>query len=168
MFTTDNHSAPHSHARMNRYPRVYELSLKYGPPSIDLYQADVLDCYGDASFCRGPKVNHRTPCDVSREELNYYGTFSFSFMGFRDLLFYLHPVAFFSEIDPEGELANFYLMSLDSKYTQGVEKLREEDRSALRAGIEWMWFSGDERFGMWSFCSTLKKAIGIETFDYDL
>jgi len=132
-----------------------------------LFKADVLDCYGDKSFCKGPEVNHRVPQDVSKKELEYYGSFAFVYMEFEDLLFYLYPVALYYEQDWEIDAIHSLLMSLERHHTK-IAKLAQEDQDALIAGLKWIWFSGDSRFALWSECENLQRIIGVETFEHDL
>ena len=45
---------------------LYNLSIKYSPPSINLRDAELLDSYGNASRAKVP-MNHNHPDDVTKK-----------------------------------------------------------------------------------------------------
>lgn len=120
-----------------KYPSVYDLSSRYGPPGTNLRQARIRDYHGDASFAPRP-VRHRHPEDVSREDLEYYHDV-FAFMEFRDLLFYLYPVAF--ECEKDSRLPIFFYLGFLERSLGQVRSLPAGDQEAVFNGLRWIWYS---------------------------
>lgn len=146
---------------MDRYPRVYAMSKRYGPPEINLRDAEILDSYGDESYATRP-IEHTVPENVTREDLDFYG-WVYAFMGFRDLLFYLHPIAFEYEKDVRMDCVDAFMYSLDRIIPDEMPKLVQEDREALLEGLNWMWNSGGggSDYSDWAQCPNLQKALGV-------
>lgn len=151
---------------MDRYPRVYALSEKYGPPRIDLRRAEIIDSYGDDSYASRP-IDHKVPEDVSREDLDFYG-WVYAFMKFADLLFYLYPIALEYEKDLRIDCIDSFMYSLDQCLPDEMPKLPEDDREALIAGLNWIWTSGDSGYADWVQCPNLQKAIGVTASWHDI
>ncbi len=145
--------------KMNRYPQVYSLSRRHGPPKINLRDAEILDSCGDESYATRP-INHQVPEDVSREDLDFYG-WVYAFMEFRDLIFYLYPVALEYEKDIRIDCVDPFMYSLDRFISGEMSKLSEEDREALVSGLKWIWHSGELGYADWIQCPNLQKAINI-------
>jgi hypothetical protein len=145
---------------MDRYPRVYTFSESYGPPRIDLRRAKILDDYGDDQWST-LEVCHRYPKDVSRKELDHYA-WVYPFMEFRDLLFYLYPVALEYERNPTCDFVHSFLYSLDSGFEEGVAELSDEDREALKAGLIWIWSDWGSDYAPWWQCKQLSEFIHVE------
>ena len=144
---------------MNRYPRIYEFSERWGPPKISLRDALILGDYGDDSYATRP-IKHVKPSDVSRKDLDFYG-WLYAFMGFHDLLFYLYPIALEYEKDIRLDCIDPFMYSLDIWLPSEIGKLRDADQEALLAGLQWIWFAGDSGYADWSQCPALQRAIGV-------
>ena len=145
---------------------VYMLSKKYGPPRINLRDAELLDSYGDDSWAKRP-INHRVPEDVSLEDLKYYG-WVYAFMAFEDLLFYLYPVVIAFEQDQTLDCIDSLMYSLDRFIPTSSSKLSKTDQSALCEGLTWLWEVGSPGYADWVQCPNLQKFIGIEVTWDDL
>lgn len=148
---------------MDRYPRVYSFSERHGPPRIDLRMAQIRDDYGDDQWAT-LAVSHRYPNDVSRKELDHYARV-YSFMGFRDLLFYLYPVALEYERNPNGDFVHAFLYSLDDRFEEGIKSLSDQDCEALKAGLIWIWSYWASDYAPWWQCKRLSRFIGIDPGD---
>ncbi|QDT13981.1 hypothetical protein [Alienimonas californiensis] len=123
------------------HPAVLALSEKFGPPKINLRQAELLDGYGynQGEYAQRP-IAHNMPWHVSREDLDYYWSV-FSFMSDEpgSLLFYLYPVALEFERDPALDASDGLLYVLDMNYSALQPLLREaEDAAAFAEGLNWM------------------------------
>ena len=151
---------------MDRFPRVYALSKKYGPPRIDLRRAEIIDSYGDESYATRP-IDHKVPENVSREDLDFYG-WVYAFMKFPDLLVYLYPIALEYEKDLRIECIDGFMYSLDRCLPDEMPKLPEDDREALIAGLNWIWTSGDSGYADWVQCPNLQEAIGVTASWHDI
>ncbi len=145
---------------MDRYPRVYTFSEKYGPPKVDLRRAKILDDYGWDQWAT-LEISHRVPKDVSRKQLDHYG-WVYSFMEFKDLLFYLYPVALEYERDPCGDFVDSFLYALDRRFDEGLKLLSDEDREALKAGLFWIWSDWGSDYAPWWQCKNLSAFIGVD------
>jgi hypothetical protein len=144
---------------MDRYPRVYSLSKRYGPPEINLRDAELLDSFGDESYATRP-IDHKVPENVSRKDLDFYG-WVYAFMGFRDLLFYLYAVALEYEKDNRMDCVDGFMDSLDRLLPEEMPTLPDDDRDALIAGLTWIWNSGNAGYADWVQCPNLQRAIGV-------
>jgi len=144
---------------MSRYPRVHSLSEQYGPPKISLRDAEILDSYGDESYATRP-ISHNAPDDVSRKDLDFYG-WVYAFMEFRDLLFYLYPIALEYDRDNSLDCVDSFMYSLDRLYPEQAPKLPKDDQEALIVGLNWMWNTGEAGYADWVQCPNLQKAIGV-------
>lgn len=145
---------------MERYPRVYDLSERNGPPRINLRQGQIRDDYGDDTWATLP-ISHREPRDVTRKELDHY-PWVYCFLEFRDLLFYLYPTALEYERNPNCDFIHSFLYSLDNELYGGLKSLDESDRDALKAGLVWIWSDWGSGYAPWSQCRGLCDFIGIE------
>lgn len=143
-----------------KYPKVYELSKRYGPPIVDLRQAEILDSYGDESRTKVP-VEHRVPEDVTREQFDYYG-WIYPFVEPTDLLFYLYPIAREYEADKRLDCMDSFLYSLDRNVKPLLSQLPKEDQDALREGLRWIWDVGGDDWADWEQCPNLQEAIGLK------
>lgn len=144
------------------HPHVYELSKKHGPPRIDLRTAWIMDCHGDDTFA-GEPLRHRVPEDVSRQDLDRYQAV-YAFMEFKDLLFYLYPVAAELERDNSLFCIESFLWSLDGYVPTESALLPAADQQAFLEGLKWVWGSapiGSPEFPDWYHCPHLQAAIGV-------
>lgn len=138
---------------------VYELSRKHGPPRIDLRTAEIMDSYGfEGRATRA--INHRTPNDVSRDDLDFYG-WIYAFLEFEDLLFYLYPIAL--ELDKSKSLycIDSFMYSLNRFVPEESSKLTKIDQQALIEGLRWMWDAVQLGYTDWEEYTNLRIAIGI-------
>lgn len=140
------------------HPLVHDLSTKYGPPRIDLRTAWIMDSHGNASGATRA-MHHRSPDDVSRDDLEFYGAV-YAFMDFYDLLFYLYPVAREFEQDTSLECIDSFLYSLNGHVPSESIPLPAEDRQGLLEGLAWVWGAAP-RNGVWVQCPNLQSAIGV-------
>jgi len=154
-------------AKMNQYPQVYDLSKRYSPPKINLRDAEILDGCGDGSHATH-SIDHRIPENVSRVDLDAYGWGVYSFMEFRDLLFYFYPVALEYARDNQIDCIDPFLYSLDRFIPEEMLKIPEEGRKALVAGLQWMWKAGQVSYADWLQCRNLQKVIGVSVSQRDL
>lgn len=144
------------------HPLVYELSMKYGPPRIDLRKAWIMDSHGDDTFA-GEPLHHRVPEDVSRQHLDRYQAV-YAFMEFADLLFYLYPIAAELERDPSLFCIESFIWSLNGHVPTESASLPAEDQRAFLDGLKWLWDSappGSPDFPDWYHCPNLQAAIGV-------
>lgn len=145
--------------RTMEYQNVYELSKRNGPPIVDLRHAKIEDDFGDRSHAE-LSVSHRVPEDVSREQLDYYGSI-YGYLEDSDLLFYLYPIAREYAADNSLECIDAFFYSLDRSLDAITVSLSEHDRTALIDGIRWIWESGGASYADWYQCKNLQKIIGI-------
>lgn len=141
------------------YERVYELSKRYGPPKVDLREAEILDSYGSEAQAK-VAVEHRVPEDVTREQLDYYGGV-YAFVEETDLLFYLYPVAKAFADDLNLDCIDSFLYSLEWKIESLMAGLNEEDGEALKEGLLWIWEAGGTDYADWVQCPGLQEVIGL-------
>jgi len=134
-------------------------SLSHGPPKINLRDAEILDSYGDESHATRP-ISHNTPRDVSRADMDFYG-WVYAFMGFRDLLFYLYPVALEYEKDLCFDSIDPFMYSLDTWISSEMPKISVDDQDALIVGLRWIWDAGEPGYADWEQCSSLQRVIGL-------
>lgn len=125
------------------HPRVYELSTRHGPPKTDLRIGDIMDDWGDDARATRP-INHQVPEDVSREDLDFY-QHGFPYMSFTDMLFYLYPVALENEKETGEYWVDSLLGCIDYRLPDEWGKLSEEDQSALKEGLQWIFETDTER-----------------------
>ncbi len=145
---------------------VYELSRKHGPPRIDLRTAEIMDSYGfEGRATRA--INHRTPNDVSRDDLDFYG-WIYAFLGFEDLLFYLYPIALELDKSKSLDCIDSFMYSLNRFVPAESSKLSSVDQQALIEGLRWMWDAVPLGYTDWVQCPNLQKAIGISVSWDDL
>lgn len=140
------------------HPAVLALSEKFGPPKINLRQAELLDGYGynQGEYAERP-IAHNMPWHVSREDLDYYWSV-FSFMSDEpgSLLFYLYPVALEFERDRCLAALQSLLFSLDMTYPALLALLREpEDAAAFAEGLSWILDAGGPDGAPFWFCPNL-------------
>ena len=138
---------------------VYELSLSYSPPKINLRDARILDDYGDESNAKR-KINHNRPEDVSREDLDYYA-WEYSFMQFEDLMFYFYPIALEYEKDSSIECIDSFMYSLDRHLPISKQRLSQQNILAIQEGLRWILESGETGYADWAQCPNLQTEIGI-------
>ena len=140
------------------HPTVYSLSRKYGPPEIDLHKAEIMDSYGDETCATHP-INHRIPEDVTRDDFDHY-QMVFAFMGFKDLLFYLYPIALEFERDKCLHCVDFFLYSLNRFVPEESSMLSAEDQQGFLEGLRWIWDAAPLGYADWVQCPNLQAAIG--------
>ena len=145
---------------------VYELAKKHGPPRIDLRRAEIMDSYGDESRATH-EINHRTPEDVSRADLDFYGWVN-PFLKFEDLLFYLYPIALEFERTKSLDCIDSFLYSLDRFVPTKSLRLPKEDQQAFLDGLRWIWNSAPLGYADWVQCPNLQRAIGVSVTWDDL
>lgn len=145
---------------------VYLMSRKYGPPRVDLRKALIMDDYGDESYATRP-INHRLPEDVSREDLDFYGHV-YAFMGFKDLLFYLYPIAMEFEHDKGLDCVDAFMYSLDRHFPEDYMSLTADDQQGLIDGLRWIWNAAPLGYADWIQCPNLQAAIGVSVGWNDL
>ena len=138
---------------------VYELSKKNGPPRIDLRRAEIMDSYGfEGRATRA--INHRTPKDVSRDDMDFYG-WIYAFLGFEDLLFYLYPIALELDKSKSLDCIDSFMYSLNRFVPEESSKLTKIDQQALIEGLRWMWDAVQLGYTDWEEYPNLRIAIGI-------
>ncbi|NJO52950.1 MAG: hypothetical protein HC840_30140 [Leptolyngbyaceae cyanobacterium RM2_2_4] len=140
------------------HPTVYSLSRKYGPPEIDLRKAEIMDSYGDETYAARP-INHRVTEDVSRDDFDYY-QWVFAFMGFKDLLFYLYPIALEYERDKCLNCVDSFMYSLNRFMPEELAQLSAEDQQGVLDGLRWIWDAAPLGYADWVQCPNLQAAIG--------
>jgi hypothetical protein len=138
---------------------IYNLSMKFGPPKIDLRKAQILDDYGDESYAE-LAVNHKKPNDVKREEFDYYG-WVYSFMAPEDLLFYLYPIVIEYSKDKEIDCIDSFMYSMDRELPKLQEKLNNDDKLALENAFKVIWDVGGDDYADFAQCKNLQELIGI-------
>ena len=97
-----------------KYKDIYDLSMKFAPPKVDLRKARILDDYGDES-CAKLLINHKKPDDVKREEFDYYG-WVYPFLEPNDLLFYLFAIVIEFKKDNEIDCIDSFMYSMDREW----------------------------------------------------
>jgi hypothetical protein len=142
-----------------QHPSVYELSKKYGPPTIDLRTARIRDDYGDESSATRP-IKHRVPEDATKEDFDFYQDV-FAFMEFADLLFYLYPIALEFERNAELNCIDSFMYSLDQFVPRESSKLPPSEQESLKDGLVWIWDAAPPRYADWGHCRNLQAAIGL-------
>lgn len=148
------------------HPAVFELSRKHGPPRIDLRKAEIMDSYGfEGRATRA--INHRTPNDVSRDDLDFYG-WIYAFLGFEDLLFYLYPIALELDKSKSLDCIDSFMYSLNRFVPAESSKLSSVDQQALIEGLRWMWDAVPLGYTDWVQCPNLQKTIGVSVSWDDL
>ena len=150
----------HKVALMNK-ENVYHLSKTHGPPVVDLQHGMIGDDWGDRSNAKLP-TPHQIPEDVTRDQLDHYGSAVFSYMEDSDLLFYLYPIAKVYAEDPSFEWIDGYMYTLDKRIEAIFGTLGPHDRDALVDGLMWIWESGGIDNADWYQCRHLQKVIGID------
>lgn len=145
---------------------VYELSRKHGPPRIDLRKAEIMDSYGFEDRATRA-INHRTPNDVSRDDLDFYG-WIYAFLGFEDLLFYLYPIALELDKSKSLDCIDSFMYSLNRFVPAESSKLSSVEQQALIEGLRWIWDAVPLGYTDWVQCPNLQKAIGISVSWDDL
>ena len=132
---------------------------------VNLRTAMIMDDYGDESYAKMP-VNHRFPEDVTKEELDYYG-WIYPFMEPTDLLFYLYPIALEFEKDKKLDCIDSLFYSLNDKVEDLMSTMCDDDISALKNGLLWVFESDGLGYADWDQCKKLQKVIGIKVYGYD-
>ena len=151
---------------MNQHQSVYSLSKRYGPPNINLRDAEIEDSYGDETYATRP-INHQVPEDVTKEDLDFYPQV-YAFMEFRDLLFYLYPVALEYEKDKGLETIDSLFYSLERELPAQLESLSKDDQEAIIDALKWIWETHKLGYADWVQCIYLQKLIGISVTWDDL
>ena len=86
-----------------------------------LRKAEIMDTYGfEGRATRA--INHRTPNDVTRDDLDFYG-WVYAFLGFEDLLFYLYPIALELDRSKSLDCIDSFMYSLNRGITKGKSTL---------------------------------------------
>lgn len=138
---------------------IYNLSMKFAPPKIDLRRAQILDDYGDESYAK-LVVNHKKPDDVKREEFDYYG-WVYPFVEPEDLLFYLYAIVIEYSKDKEIDCIDSFMYSMDRELSSLQEKLSGDDRAVLENAFNVIWKVGGDDYADFAQCKNLQELIGI-------
>ena len=141
------------------YQEIYNLSKSFGPPKTDLRQGQILDDYGDESFAK-LKVNHQTPCDVKRKEIDYYG-WVYPFLEPTDLIFYLYPLLVEFKKDQEIDCFDSYVYSMDRNIIGLLKLLTTEQKKVIKMSFKLIWDLSDEKSVDWFSCPNLQKLVGL-------
>lgn len=144
-----------------KYQDVYNLSLQYSPPQVNLRDAQILDDYGDETYATMPIVHH-SPNDVKRTELEFY-VWIYPFVAGTDLLFYLYPIALEYEKDKHLECVSSFLYTLDRRVETLLAEINQAQQDALINGLKWIYESGGTDYADWWQCPNLQRLIGIRT-----
>ena len=142
------------------YPNVHTLAKRYGPPKVDLQDAEILDSYGSEAHAQLP-IMHHVPEDVTREQLDYYG-WIYPFVEDTDLIFYLYPIAREYATDLSLDCIDSFLYTLEWRLERLLPTLTEEDEAALREGLLWIWDVGGTDYADWERCPTLQEFVGLK------
>lgn len=139
---------------------VRDLSSMFAPPRMNLRSAARLDSlYGDDRFT-DRDINHRSVDDVTRADLDFYA-WSFSYMDFPSLLFYLYPVASHYESDNSLECIDPFLYSLDPHIPSSSSSLSPIGQSAIYSGLRWIRNSCRSQPPDFAACPNLLAALGV-------
>jgi hypothetical protein len=141
------------------HPAVYVLSSKYGPPKVDLRDANILDDYGDESYSEYA-VCHYDPLDVTRKDLDAY-PHVYPFMGIKDLMFYLYPNALEFEKDQRLNSIDSFLYTVNSYFPKQSSDMAESDIDALKEGLLWIYTTESDDY-LWNSCSNLRALIEMD------
>ena len=138
---------------------IYNLSLKYSPPKIDLRKAQAFDDYGDESYAK-LIVNHKKPEDVKREEFDYY-VWVYPFMEPEDLLFYLYAIVIEYGKDKGMECIDSFMYSMDRVINRLQDTLSSEDQKTLKNAFQQIREIGGDDYADFAQCKNIQKIIGI-------
>ncbi len=142
-----------------KHEDIYNLSMKFSPPKVNLRKAQIIDDYGDESYAQ-LLVNHKKPDDVKREEFDYYG-WVYSFVEPEDLLFYLYAIVIEYSKDKEIDCIDSFMYSINRELPKLQEKLTNDDKVTLENAFKTIWnLSGDDYVGF-SQCKNIQELIGI-------
>jgi len=143
-----------------KYEDIYNLSLRFSPPKIDLRKVQILDDYGDESFAK-LVVNHKKPDDVKREEFDYYG-WIYPFMEPEDLLFYLYAIVIEYGNDKEIDCIDSFMYSMDREIGILQQTLTDEENSVVKNAFHKIWEIGGDEHADFAQCKNLQKLISIK------
>ena len=139
--------------------KLKSYSSLFGPPKVDLREAQIKDCYGDEKYAQVP-IHHIDPTDVTFEELDYYGRLVYAFMNFSDVVFYTYSVFVNFEKDYEFEHMDFLLYNYD-RYTESLEQLPSKSFQILKDSCHYL-FSLHGYHADWEGAKTFSKLMGID------
>lgn len=143
-----------------KHQNVYDLSKRYGPPVVNLRDAEIADSCGNESHAK-LSVTHTVPEDVTKEQFDYYG-WVYPFVERTDLLFYLYPIAKEYESDTTLDCIDSFLYSLDREINGLLDELTTDEREALIEGLNWIWDVGSDDYADWEQCLNLQEAVGLK------
>ena len=112
-------------------------------------------------------INHRTPNDVTRDDLDFYG-WVYAFLGFEDLLFYLYPIALELDRSKSLDCIDSFMYSLNRFVPVESSQLTSGDQQAMIEGLRWIWDAVPLGYTDWVQCPNLQKAIGVSVSWDDL
>lgn len=138
---------------------IYNLSMKFAPPKIDLRRAQILDDYGDESYAK-LLVDHKKPDDVKREEFDYYG-WIYPFMEPEDLLFYLYSIVIEYSKDREIDCIDSFMYSMDRELSKLQGNLSVADKETLKKAFKQIWEIGGDDYADFAQCKNIQNLIGI-------
>lgn len=141
------------------YQDIYRLSLEFGPPKIDLSQAEVIDGHGEGRLSE-LKVDHQKPNDVKRNELNYYG-WVYPFIKATDLIFYLYPLLVEFKNDKNMDCIDSFMYSLNREIGGLSKSLSSDELNLIKKALQIIWGLGGKDYVDWGSCRNLQKLIGI-------
>lgn len=138
---------------------IYNLSMKFAPPKVDLRKAQILDDFGDESYAK-LVVNHKKPDDVKREEFDYYG-WIYPFMEPNDLLFYLYAIVIEYSKDRQIDCIDSFMYSMDRELANIQLHLSVGDKETLEKAFRIIWEIGGDGYADFAQCENIQKLIGI-------
>lgn len=141
------------------YQEIYDLSKSFGPPEINLRDAQIIDDYGDDSFAR-LQIEHKNPEDVSLDEINYYGGV-YAFLKPKDLIFYLYPLLVEFKKDMSLDSFDSYMYSMDREIDNLLGCLTNEQVTVLKLAFQVIWKLGGDDWADWSGCPNLCRFIEV-------
>jgi len=147
-----------------KYKDIYDLSMKFAPPKIDLRKAQILDDYGDET-CAKLLIHHKKPNDVKRKEFDYYG-WVYPFMEPNDLLFYLFAIVIEFKKDNEIECIDSFMYSMDREVLELKSTLSKEEIKTLTNAFQIIHEQDINANIDWVQCKNLQKLIGISIDSY--
>ncbi|WP_428355849.1 hypothetical protein [Methyloprofundus sp.] len=142
-----------------KYEDIYNLSMRFAPPKVDLRKAQIQDDYGDESFAK-LTVDHKKPDDVKREEFDYYG-WVYPFMEPEDLLFYLYAMVIEFSNDQEIDCIESFMYSMDREISVLQAILSGEEQQTLKNAFQQIWDISGHDYIVFAQCKNLQKLIGI-------
>ena len=142
-----------------KHEDIYNLSMRFAPPKVDLRKAQIQDDCGDESFAK-LIVDHKKPDDVKRAEFDYYG-WVYPFMEPEDLLFYLYAMVIEFSNDEEIDCIDSFMYSMDREICELQAILSDEEKQTIKNAFQQIWEIGGEDYTVFAQCKNLQQLIGI-------